>query len=258
MEEIVVLECTYSPSDYFEETIEIRGEGYKAVVAEGKVTTHVRPDIYAANPGFREEVEESINAHFLGAQLVTQKPFMLSKISTASHFHADGRKDVAVFVQPAVAIAIGCTVDFVHKDRDGNVKYDSRKARVEKKKALGELTAKYYRSDPVARSVLNSSKAAADDPDHSLVHLYEIRDALAKRFRGESAACNSLGISVEGWERLGKLANSEPLKEGRHRGKFISGLRNATKSEVTEAWTIACELIEEYLRYLERQTVTLP
>jgi hypothetical protein len=86
---------------------------------------------------------------------------------------------------------------------------------------------------------LNSYKAAVDDPANELVHLYEIRDALAGHYGGDAAARAKLGISEKEWKRLGILANDAPLKEGRHRGRHSKKLRHATAAELDEARKIA-------------------
>ena len=99
--------------------------------------------------------------------------------------------------------------------------------------------------------MLKSYGDAVNDPGNELVHLYQIRDSIAKQFGGESRARNVLGISQRQWSRLGKLANDEPLKQGRHRGKNPGALRDATEEELREARSIARELVEAYLNHLE-------
>ena len=90
-----------------------------------------------------------------------------------------------------------------------------------------------------------------NDANNELVHLYEIRDALSRRFGGESPACQVLHISSTDWSRLGQLANSEPLRQGRHRGKNLGILRNATDAELTEARNIGRQFVEAYLEFLD-------
>jgi len=47
------------------------------------------------------------------------------------------------------------------------------------------------------------------------------------------------------------LANDEPLKQGRHRGRNLEILRDATEDELVEARNFTRELIGKYLDYLE-------
>src|SRR5262245_48726103 len=56
--------------------------------------------------------------------------------------------------------------------------------------------------------------------------LYEIRDALKTKFRGKSGAINALRIAESQWNRLGDLANDQPLNQGRHRGLKADRLRD--------------------------------
>jgi hypothetical protein len=88
------------------------------------------------------------------------------------------------------------------------------------------------------------------NPDNELVYLYEIRDALGARFGDEMKTRAALGVSGADWKRLGGLCNDEPLRQGRHRGKKGTALRDATHGELEEARTIARSMIEKYLRWL--------
>jgi len=99
--------------------------------------------------------------------------------------------------------------------------------------------------------LLNSYKSAMNDPNNEFVHLYEIRDALSKKFGGENKACKALNISGPQWSQLGNLTNNPSLRQGRHRGKNPGTLRNATVEELTEARNIAFFFVEAYFKYLE-------
>lgn len=91
------------------------------------------------------------------------------------------------------------------------------------------------------------------DPINELVHLYEIREALSVKFGVENGVRSALAITITAsqWSRLGQLSNSEPLHQGRHRGKTGETLRDASESELIEVRGIARAMIETYLQYLE-------
>ena len=76
----------------------------------------------------------------------------------------------------------------------------------------------------------------------------DLRDS----FGGQKAAYAALGLSRRDWSRLGRLANDEPLRQGRHRGKKMGQLRDATPDELKEAQAIAVAMIEGYLKYVQR------
>lgn len=249
MEDVVILKWNFTPKDYFEDEIHIEHDDYEMIIKDGLVEARISPEVYDKEHKMRDLLHKSLDDRFLGVQLLTHKPYKLSKASMYM-LHPDGRKDVTVFPESGVMTMIPGIVDLVVKDKDGNITSDSRRDRVEKKKEFAEL-AEAYSSDQVASSLLASYKAAVNDPDNELIHLYEIRDALSKLFSGEKQACASLKLSAIEWSRLGQLANSEPLKQGRHRGKSAGELRNATEEELTEARKIARNFVEAYLVYLD-------
>jgi hypothetical protein len=250
MEDIVVLEWKFSPPDYFEEPINIKRDDYEMTIANGTVEARIRPEIYDRDKSMRDRLHSTLDNRFLGVQLLSHKPYELSKASMY-RLHPDGRKDITIFPEDCVSILSMGEPDIIVKDKDGNVISDSRKERLQKKRELAELVEKYRQKDSFVASLLNSYNEAVNDPDNELVHLYEIRDAIAKKFGGESAARSALGITGAQWSRLGKLANDEPLKQGRHRGKSPGVLRDATERELKEARGIASNLVEAYLDYLE-------
>jgi hypothetical protein len=254
MNDIVVLEWKFSPPDYFEEVIHIDRETYSIIIENGRIEARIDPTAYDQEHKMRDELHEALNDRFLGVQLLTHKQYELSKASMHRQY-PDGRKEVTIFPEPIVMTMTVGSPDIIVKNKDGNIIADTRRDRIEKKKELAELAEKYRSKDQVVGSILKSYKSAVTDPENELVHLYEIRDALSSRFAGEGAARTTLGISNSNWSRLGKLANDEPLRQGRHRGKKVGGLRDATESELKEARGIARNMIEAYLQYLEDENV---
>ncbi len=57
-----------------------------------------------------------------------------------------------------------------------------------------------------------------------------------------------LGITKRDWSELGRLANIEPLSQGRHRGKNLGAIRDATAEELGKARALAKSMIEAYMR----------
>jgi hypothetical protein len=220
------------------------------VINDGKVEARLKRVNREEESQIRQELHESLNSRFLGVQLLTYKPFQLSKPSTY-HLHPDGKRDVFIQVNSAVITITGNSVDLIVKDRDGNIVTDTKKERIKEKKELADL-AERFGKDPIVIALLQSHKNAITDPKDELIHLYEICDTLKSTFKGINNACSTLGISKkQEWGRLGKLANDEPLKQGRHRGQNAGNLRDATNAELNEARQIARKMIYAYLLYLD-------
>jgi hypothetical protein len=253
MNAVVVLEWNFSPSDYFEEPIEISRDDYTMIIADGNVQAKIDSLVYEADPSMRQRLHDALNDRFLGVQLLSHRAYQISK-PKMTRVHPDGRRDFFLEPETGRFDYFGNAVDFRVTDRHGNVISDSRLDRIEKKKSLAELVARYRSSDGALDSLLRSYDAAVRDPNNELVHLYEIRDALSMRFGGETPARAALGISSSQWSRMGQLCNSEPLRQGRHRGKTGGALRDASEAELTEVRAIARSMVESYLRCLESST----
>lgn len=252
MRVVTILEWKYSPPDYFEASIQIARDEYVLTIADGKAEATIPDEFYMANPSIRERIDASLHDRFLGVQLLTHKPFELSK-SVRFRLHPDGRKDAFLEVASARMSLVSGAVDFQVTDRSGTVIVDTKKERIKQKQTIADLVATHRPNNPVLASLLRSYDAAVRDPDNELVHLYEIREAVSQRFGNEGIARRKLGITRTQWSRLGQLANDEPLKQGRHRGRSVTALRDATEAELAEARTLGRAIINAYLFQLAEE-----
>jgi hypothetical protein len=249
-DDIVVLGWTFAPPDYFEEPIQIKRDDYVMTIGNGTVETRIMPELYDKDQGIRDRLHSALNDRFLGVQVFSHKPYELSEASMY-RLHRDGRKDVTIFPESCLIKVLMGKPDIIVKDKDGNVIGDSSQERIQKKQEWADLAEKYRKKDSVVASILRSYNEAVNDVDNEFLHLYEIREAIEKHLGGASAAQSILGICGKQWSRLGRLANDEPLKQGRHRGKNLGVLRDATEGELREARSIARNIVEAYLDYLE-------
>jgi hypothetical protein len=231
--------------------ITVECKGYTFVIDNGKVEAHINPAAYDKEHKMRNKLHDELNDRFMGVQLLAYEPYNLSKASMY-RLHANGRRDITIFPESNVMKKSDGTIDTVFKDKDGNIVSDSRRDRIEKKKKLAELVAKHRAKDKTLESILGFYNAAVHDPYNELVHLFDIWEALEKRFNGYKAALNALGISESEYKKLGNPANNDPFI-GRHRGKKVGVLRGATEAELEEARSIVRNMIEAYLQYLENQ-----
>lgn len=247
-----LFEWTYSPPDYFEEPFKVVRDDYTMTILPGKVEARVASNTFAGSPAIRHEMHAFLNDRFLGAQLIAFRPYELSD-SRRTCVHPDGRKDVFIELKGVVAVAAVGTVDIRMTSADGVV-YDSKAERTAAKRRLSELVQLHRSSSPVLTAMLTSFSNAIRDPQNELVHLYEVRDALAAELGGKSNAVATLGITSAAWSRLGQLSNDEPLRQGRHRGKSGVALRDATHAELNEAREIARSMLSLYVNHLAGKT----
>ena len=246
----VILECNYTPNDFFEDPYSIERENYNIEIDNGKIKITMSFEFYKSKADTMDNISEEIFNLFIGAQTVNFKSFNLSGL-TMYHIHHNGQKDITVF--PKV---IGCKIspsasaDIIIQDKDGNIIEDTRVKRIEAKRHFAQLAAIYKKVDSIVSAILNSYNNAINDPENEFIHLYEIIESLCKKFGNEKSLRDALGVSRKKIERLRKLANIEPLIQGRHRGKNPGQIRNATNIEKKEARNIARQLIHSFLNYL--------
>ncbi|MGB2808854.1 MAG: hypothetical protein WBC22_14005 [Sedimentisphaerales bacterium] len=248
---IWIVEWTYSPPDYFEKRFRIDNEQYKLTIQNGKVEAIINAEHGDPRPELRDQLTTYLSFMFIGIQLISHKLYELSRSSVYCR-HPDGKR--VIFLEPEpIVVTTSVSADLTITDRNGNVIADSRSERIEKKRCLAILAATHSGRDLTARRILQSYNNSVKDPDNELIHLYEIREALAEAFKGKKQAINALKVNKAQWQELGQLANDTPLRQGRHRGKKLSELRDATKNELNTARDIASEMIVNYLKYLEEQ-----
>lgn len=249
--EIYLLEWTFSPADYFKEAVEFSCDLCTIRVDNGKAEVRILPAKYPADHSARYLLHAELDARFMGAQVLSHKPYSLSKPSV-TRLHADGRRDTWAFPEAGTVTISVADVDFILTGEDGQVIRDTKRERIGARVHLSQLAAKYI-TEPVANSVIRSYAAAVNDPQNELVHLYEVRDALSQFFGGQAAACSATGVSSTQWSRLGHLANDEPFTQGRHRGKQLGSVRDASASELSEARNITRAMVEGYLLHLSNK-----
>jgi hypothetical protein len=246
-EDHILLEWSYTPEMFFEEPVVISREGVEIRIEGGRATATVDPDVYDAKHGKRDELHEVVRGYFRARQVVTHKGYELPKPSVA-RLYPDGRVVPTNLVWIRMHSLLG-EVGMLVSTGDSVAAEFCRRARIDAELAFGEAVGRLLPRDPVLRKLLDSYDAAVNDPDDELIHLYEVRDALSTHFKSSDKARKKLGIPKKEWNRLGEMANTMPLRQGRHRGVHDE-LRDATAEELGEARGLAREFIEAYVRWL--------
>jgi hypothetical protein len=241
----------YAPEDIFEKEFELSQPNHTIRVGKGTFEVVVTGNLSRDDRAIRDEIERELRALLAGAQIGADSPVTL-ELKSFARTASDGRRGrgVTIFAETAMMRVTMGTPDIIIKDKDGNVVSDTKAERIVAKQTRGQRILR-HRSDATLSAIIASYQASLDDRANALVHLYEIRDALKSKFRNEKSAIATLGIG-SAWKYIGKLADNEAIREGRHRGTFsAAGLRAATADELSNAREAAAALIEAYLDYLD-------
>ncbi|WP_169981109.1 hypothetical protein [Tautonia rosea] len=245
----LVLEGSYTPGDYFEGPVSLRGAGYTLTIDDGSIVATIDlPDPHVGQ-ALRPEIEQAIGRVFDAQQVMTCRPHERTRLGMTRH-HPDGRKDVWVLAESIIAITSVHPIDFRVTNAEGQITCDSRAERLDARRQFREQCVRHA-GDPTLSKLLASLTRSVDDPPNALVHLYEVRDALKDHFDGEQEARPRLGITRADWSYLGKISNDEPVREGRHRGLHCE-LRPASEDELERARSIARQMIRAYTDHLDR------
>jgi len=247
----VKLEWNYTPSDYLEEPINLVYDGITVDLKDGKGIARIAHEKFEQNSSMQEELQDLIESRFHAVQIFNHKIFELSK-SSRTDLRADGGKHYYLQVESIVSTCTFGSVDFILKDKDGNIKSDTKRERLEKQSWYAEAMDKHRKTDSTLEQLFSSYQMSVKDPENEFVHLYEVRDALLARFSSKKRALRELNITKNQWDEIGVLANVLPLKQGRHRGKTMGLLRSANSSELEKGRKAVVKLMEKYIEYLER------
>jgi len=246
----IQLEWKYSPETYLEEPILIEFEGGELEIQDGVAVAVIEPELFPADESIREELTKKIESRLHAVQIMTHQDFELSKPSRTD-VREDGKKNHFLEVESCVMTMSVGTVDIVVHDKDGNVVSDTKKERLDKQVTFASLVEKHRENDATLDQILTSYQQSIKDPENEFVHLYEIRDALSNKFGSKIKAIKALGITNSEWAEIGRLANTLPLKQGRHRGQSVGALRNAELAELEMGRKSVVHLINKYLEFLE-------
>lgn len=235
------LEWIYEPSTFFEESLEHEAAKFRLLVDDGKAVASLTAPVDPVPTDLENEVRTVLESVFLVRQLQLHANYKLE--GPRIYQHSSGRKNVSIRLEGASLVLTGGQVDFIVQDPAGNIVRDSRVERIAQDNSLLNQLAPKVQHSPTLRGLLDSFSRSIADPDDELVHLYEIRDALSRHYGGEQTARDALAIGKREWQRLGILANVEPLEQSRHRGKHSQDRRSATDAELEEARRLARQWI---------------
>lgn len=247
---VVELTWVFEPPDYIEQALDLPLDGCTVSIGNGSVTARIPSASFDANEKTEQQVDDAVRRWFMGVQLTKLHPFSLRGPGMARVF-PDGRRHAYARISGIAAQAAVGQVDVRVMDAQGCVVRDTKQERLDRMKSFGDRCAALG-GDPVLDAMVRSFNASMSDPANALVHLYEVRDAIRDRFKPQRVV-DALGLAVDHWDRMQELCCSLPLQQGRHRGLFPNALRPATDGELQEARSIALNMIERYMDYLEAE-----
>jgi hypothetical protein len=243
------IEWSYEPPEFFERPIHRSYPEYDLIIQDGRVQAILKTPADPIPNDLKASIQKELEAIFTVWQVCihrTHKPLELGRMRVHQQ-RANGSIVHHAMIAALGSIAIAGHADFIVTDASGRVLRDSKAERIAEQYRFVDLVLKGVPKHPLVSVLLKSYSSAVNDPANEFIHLFEIREALQKHFGDEQNAKKQLGISNTKWGRLGILANTKPVVQSRHRGKYFEDLRPASLQELEEARVVAKELIEAFI-----------
>jgi len=250
----------YVPADLYPEHTAVSIAGREARIGAGCVTMYFPFDASPEEYADRQRLTDMVRCVLGGALLLCMVPFQLDE-PTKTTVMEDGRRFSEIRI-----LDRGYGHDDTQVELIGRLPHNSSDATgiqnegvvrgavlgPSEREALQAVTTliPLYADDAVLQKLANSLAEAARDPDDEFVHLFEIPEALEAKFGHRRSACDALRFCERRWKRLISLANDRTIRQARHRGKGLTGQRDASPAELQEARDIARDMVRCYVRYL--------
>src|SRR5437773_3032904 len=213
------LEWPYKPADFFEAPYQSQTDAYTIVADAGTVLVTLAAPSDPISPRLQNQITKHVEGLFLARQLLVHRAFGLESVRVCQHRLDGGKKSemsfaakvsfVSATASEHLSTAEQCDVT-VH-NASGRLAQDSKSARIAEHTKFIDSVAPKLAGSATLDVLLESYKAAVADPANELVHLYQIREALAKHYGGNAKARRKLPISQQEWNRFNILANVLPL-----------------------------------------------
>jgi hypothetical protein len=238
------LQLQYKPIDFFEVPFQYSHSRYNMIFENGVAEVILSEPLDTVPETLKTDIIKKVRSILDGRMITKHESFELGSINIQNHY-ADGHITSAHTIQGVASILKLKTYppDILLKDSTGKIIRDTKAERIAEEQSLMRLIADSADRHPLLNKLLDSYRSAVSDPADELIHLFEIIDALKSYYGNKEEVIRQLGFSEDKWDRLFRLSNNEPLKEGRHRGSKES-LRHATDEELTDARIIAQEMIK--------------
>lgn len=247
----LVISWRFEPKGIFDDELNLQIDGQEVVFRSGVAESRSRFVSIEAARQTATILNDSIKLVLIASPENFATEVRLSG-PRIDYVNPDGHEVKYLEAESAVSFSDACSVEVFAAGPDGNrMKVDcpNTSQRSHDAELLGRCC-----NDKCLRHMISCLSNAKRDSPNALVHLYEIREAIKELFGGEKAARQQLGFHKSDWNELGRIANDEPLNEGRHRGKSLTNLRDATPEELQYCFTFARSLVLEYARLVDSRT----
>ncbi|WP_316646732.1 hypothetical protein [Ovoidimarina sediminis] len=251
-EATTVLEWKYEPTDLFEEIIDLELLSGRVHIEQGVARGNFPTFEYERGAEFRDEAHRELEPHFFGQAIVSGKQYVLNSAQLTREYD-DGRSDQYIIAETGhfKLTTFPANVDFIIRDKDGNVTSDTRADRIAEQTEFRIKVADALPRFPEIRAMAASLNESFKDESNCFVHLYEVRDRIQTVFGGAKKAISALNV-MDDWNTIGHLSNNPDNALGRHRGRGTDH-KKPDQDDLREGRDATRRLIVAYVDHVSRR-----
>jgi hypothetical protein len=246
-----VLEWTFKPTNLFEEIVDVEILAGSVHIEQGVARGHFPASEFARGRKFRDDAHRELEPYFMAQAIITGKQLVLHPARLSLEY-PDGRTHQTMFAETGYVnistFSVG--VDFITRDKDGNVTADTRAERIAEQK---EFRDKLVNALPKLREIHEMAASwnkSFKDEANCFVHLYEVRDRIRTKFSSEKEAKKALNVEDD-WGTIGELCNAPDSAVSRHRGKGTNH-KKPDQDTLRKCRNATRRLIAAYIDYASR------
>lgn len=241
----ITIHWSYKPLNFFKEKQELDFDDCTVELSEGMVIARLKSKKVTDVGKVADEITKPVQYLFWCTQFKINKPYSLSDHMTV--MVADNTMEpveLTVAVDPGLRESSKVTVYDQHCD----FMDDS----IEKSNCNIQRSLRWIQKDETARSLMESFHNSINEPQNTIIRLFDIRNTLQKKFHGK--ARETLKIPEKTWNDFEELARDVSIQQSRQRRSHVDNItRKATNEELIMARKFARKMITSYFDYLEKK-----
>ncbi|TPG94638.1 hypothetical protein EAH72_17000 [Pseudomonas caspiana] len=241
-----ILEWSYIPSDLIDGVLDFEKYGGKMVAQDGRAKAEFDECDYRADTDLAGKLLQALQAKIAPIERRKHRAAQFSTLPTLTVMRSDGVSEVYLEGNASVTITEHLVLQLI---RDGVVIVDSAQERADEEMRQGEKLERHA-DDALLSRMLASHRNAMNDRNDEFVHLYEILDALEKKFGKLHRVADALAFDVSRLRAFQACCNT-PTTASRHRGNVSGPLRSPTQGEYETARSVAWDLVMAYATFLD-------
>lgn len=191
------------------------------------------------------EIENKIRAAYFVQQIFDDQKYKLEYAGFEVQFH--GTAHMIYWASPSTV-----RQEHIHdivSAQTGKIVFDFEKES-KFREQWHEIILQVINEEPEISGLVKSFEDAIANHENEFVYLFEVLDALEKRFKKIHKACSELDLDRRRWNSVTDTLNNREYYQSRHRGQAFGGTKWAPSEKIWDARNFTKEAIIKYILFI--------